>query len=135
MSFTFASQAEPASDEELGELAEVSGQILPETYLSLLKYSNGGEWPIAVEPFEFMLFDVRTVIGNLIGTDFTEVFPDCVPIGGDGMSEYVALDFATKPVRVVAIDATDEDPEASLYPVAATFEEFVAFIGRDPEES
>ena len=62
------------------------------------------------------------------------ILPDCVPIGGDGMSEYVALDFATKPARVVAIDATDEDPEASLYPVAATFEEFVALIGREPEE-
>ncbi|MAK60186.1 MAG: hypothetical protein CMK09_04330 [Ponticaulis sp.] len=135
MAFSFEAQKPPASDEALGELTDTFGHILPESYLALLKYSNGGEWSLAVEPFDFVLFEVPIVIGNLRGTDFTEVFPDCLPIGGDGMTEYIALDFSIKPARVVAIDATEDDPETAIYPVSASIEEFISLIGTEPEES
>lgn len=136
MKLPFSSQNKPAEDDEIAALKEVAGFPLPSSYIALLQYSNGGEWPIPVSPFSFLLFEVDAVIGNMQGTDFTEVYPDCVPIGGDGMSEYVALDFSEDgPPRVVAIDAMEDDRSEALYPVANSFEAFLALIGQESEEA
>lgn len=131
----FDSQNPPATDEEIETLEEVAGLSLPPIYQALLKYSNGGEWPIEIPPFIFVMFDVDTVIGNLTGTDFAQVYPDCLPIGGDGMTEYIALDFSGggEP-RVVAIDATESDLAEALYLMTDTLDEFVKSIGREFEE-
>ncbi len=135
MKLPFDSQTPPATDEEIETLKSVSPHELPPVYLALLKYTNGGEWPINVAPFVFVMFDTDTVVGNLTGTDFGEVYPDCVPIGGDGMSEYIALDFSEPgPPRIVAIDATEEDQSSALYPVKNSLEEFIRIIGQEPED-
>lgn len=131
MSFAFDCQAEGASEEELEELQELCEGILPDEYLSLLAYSNGGEWSLPVMPHCFVLFEVKTVIGNLVGTDFTEVFPNCVPIGGDGMTDYVALRFRGEKIDIVGIDATEDDVDTATYPIASSFADLMAMVGRE----
>lgn len=134
MKLPFDRQNPPATDEDIETLKSVSPHELPPVYLALLKYTNGGEWPISMAPFTFVMFETNVVVGNLTGTDFGEVYPHCVPIGGDGMSEYIALDFSEPgPPRVVAIDATEEDQSSALYPVTNTLEEFIREIGKEPE--
>lgn len=131
----FDSQHPSATDEEIETLEEVAGLTLPPVYQALLKYSNGGEWPIDISPFIFVMFNVDTVIGNLTGTDFTEAYPGCLPIGGDGMTDYIALDFSGggEP-RVVAIDATENNPAEALYLMTETLDEFVKSIGCELED-
>lgn len=136
MKLPFDAQNPPASDEDIENLEEVMGGSVPPVYALLLRYSNGGEWPIDVEPFTFVMFDVDTIINNLTGTDFTDAFPGFMPIGGDGMSEYIALDLNGEDEaspRVVAIDALEEEAEAAIYPVADTIEAFAAHIGKQAE--
>lgn len=136
MKLPFDAQNPPASDEDIERLEEVMGLPVPPVYALLLRYSNGGEWPIDLEPFTFVMFDVDTIITNLTGTDFTEAYPGFLPIGGDGMSEYIALDLNLEDEagpRVVAIDALEENPETAIYPVADTVEAFAAHIGKQAE--
>ncbi len=141
MKLPFESQSPSASEEEIEALEEAVGITLPPIYKALLTYSNGGEWPLDISPFTFYMFDVDTVIGNLTGTDFTEAFPDCLPIGGDGMSEYIALAFTSEDDEVeedplvVAIDAMADNAKDALYPVAKSLSEFVRHIGKEYEEN
>lgn len=46
---------EPASVEAIGALRDAAGAALPPEYLQLLAFSNGGEGPLAVQPWNFCL--------------------------------------------------------------------------------
>ncbi|HBH89511.1 SMI1/KNR4 family protein [Ponticaulis sp.] len=135
MTYTFDAQNPPVDDGEITALEELLDAPLPENYKALLKYSHGGEWPIPVAPYDFVMFEVDTVIGNLTATDFAEAFPGLLPIGGDGMSDYIALDFTGGgAAKVVGVDAVESAPEDAVYPIAETLEAFLEMVGQAPEE-
>lgn len=134
MTFSFTAQKSPATEAELAPLISATEFVLPDRYLYLLRHSHGGEWPLPVWPFTLDLFTVDTIIRNLTATDFGEVYPDFLPIGGDGMSAYICLDFReTSGPAVVAIDASEDDNPNAAERLADTFDAFVTLIGRSAD--
>ena len=135
MHHNFERQNPPVDDSEITALEELLDAPLPANYKGLLMYSHGGEWPIPVAPYDFVMFEVDTVIGNLTATDFAEAFPGLLPIGGDGMSDYIALDFTGGgAAKVVGVDAVESAPEDAVYQIAETLEAFLEMVGQAPEE-
>ena len=124
--------AKGASDEAIERLTAVAPVPLPESYLSLLKFSNGGEGPLPVEPCCLRLDSAEVVVQTELDGTFHEFFPGLFVIGGNGGGEVVAFDFRSgPPYRLVFFDMTNIDLPESVLPLADTFDEALHFIGRE----
>jgi len=121
-----------ASSEAIEKLKAICGIQLPTEYLDLLRYSNGGEGPIPVNPFNFCLDSAETVTNNLTEKTFEEFFPGFLVIGGSGGGELIALDLRNLTKKqVVALDATNSDIDESRMLIAETFTDFLDLIGKE----
>lgn len=125
---------EGASAEALARLKSCAAAPLPESYLALLAHSNGGEGPLAVQPFYFQLDPAETVAAGVEAGALEEFFPGFLMIGSNGGGEFVALDLRKpSPWPVVAIDMTNADLEESVLPIADDFDAFFALVGIESE--
>ena len=121
-----------ASPEAIAQLRAVAPVDLPQSYLSFLTFSNGGEGPLAVQPFCLCLYPAEEVIQIEREGTFREFFPGLFVIGGNGGGEAVALDLrGSEPYRLVAFDMTNIDLSESILPIAPSFDAALPLIGRD----
>lgn len=122
-----------APPEELAQLRESAPESLPSQYLDLLAFSNGGEGPLAVNPF-YLQLDPATVVADTIrsenhGQDDLEGF---LIIGSNGGGEYVAFDTrGGTPWPIVAIDMVAGGDSAMV--IAPDFDAFYDRIGLEAE--
>lgn len=127
--------ADGASADALSDLRDAAQVPLPARYLDLLAFSNGGEGPLPVQPFNFCLYSAEEAAQIEREGTFKECFPGLFVIGGDGCGEAVALDLrAAEPWPVVAFDMTNIDPDESVRPIAPDFDAFVGLIGVSADE-
>jgi hypothetical protein len=122
--------ASAASATALADLRSVAPARLPATYLELLAFSNGGEGPLPVAPFNLCLYSAEDVIEIERECSYREFFPGLFVIGGSGGGEAIALDVrGAEPWPVVYFDTTNIDLQESVQPLAPDFDSFITMIG------
>lgn len=121
-----------ASAEELAALIAAAPVALPESYLQLLRATNGGEGPLPVQPLWLVLYPAKEVAQIQREATFKEFFPGFFVIGGNGGGEAVAFDLrAPSSMPVVAFDMTNIDLTESVRPLAASFDGLLDLMGQD----
>ena len=124
-----------ASNEELRALQDGLSIELPASYLALLAQTNGGEGPLAVQPYHFALDEAAYVLGTAQSDRLEEFFPGFLVFGSNGGTAYIALDRrGVPPWPVVAIDMTNIDLQESVLAVAPSFDEFLELVGIESSE-
>jgi hypothetical protein len=127
--------AHAASATALADLRRVAPAGLPATYLELLAFSNGGEGPLPVDPFNLCLYSAEEGIEIERQGSYREFFPEFFVIGGSGGGEAIALDVReAEPWPVVYFDTTNIDLQESVQPLAPDFDSFIAMIGLPGDE-
>lgn len=121
-----------ASLKEMDALRRASPVELPESYFQLLAFSNGGEGPLSVEPFYFVLDELQYTVDGIAQNRYEEFFPGFVVFGSNGGGAYVAFDIrGSAPWPIVHIDMCNIDLEESVWPLAKDFDLFLLLIGVD----
>lgn len=121
-----------ACETEIEELCNAAPCRLPASYLSLLRTTNGGEGPLAHQPYYLQLDSAKSVTEAATSKRYEEFFPGFLVIGSSGGGDFIALDARTPgPLAVVAIDMTNIDLDESALPIASDFEAFIDLIGID----
>lgn len=124
-----------ASTEALAALRNTVGVGLPDEYFDLLAFSNGGEGPLPVPPYNFCLDSAEDAARLKREKTYDESFPGFFVIGGNGSGEYIAFDLrGSEPRRVVALDMTNIDLDESVQPIAPNFSAFLTLVGLDEPE-
>lgn len=119
-----------ASPEALDALRSGAGVELPKEYLDLLAFSNGGEGPLPVSPYNFCLDSVEDALKYRAGKTYEEFSPGFFIFGSSGGGDYIAFDIrAHKPWPVVAIDMTNINLRESVEFIANDFGSFLALVG------
>lgn len=124
-----------ASEAAIEQLCRAVPCQLPASYLELLRMTNGGEGPLARQPFYLQLDSAEAVAEAATSKRHEEFFPGFVVIGSNGGGEFIALD-ARKPgtLPVVAIDMTNIDLDESVLPIASDFVAFIDLIGIEAQD-
>ncbi len=119
-----------ASKAELQALQDGVSVELPESYIALLALSNGGEGPLAVQPYYFALDEADYVLRTAQSGRLEEFFPGFLVFGSNGGGEYIALDAREQsPWPVVALDMTNGDLDDTVLAVAPNFDAFLELVG------
>ena len=122
-----------ATDDELSSLVNHVDFELPQKYLELLKFSNGGEGPLSVQPFNFVLDNIEDTISMFSSEHYRNLYHGYFIFGGNGAGELMALKIRTG--EIISFDSTNSDlEEASLF-VSKCFDEFVNYIGIEDEQT
>lgn len=119
-----------ASDDALAALRAVAPPVLPDEYYQLLTFSNGGEGPLPVGPFNFVL-DSAEVTADPKQVLFNEqIAPDLFVFGSNGAGGLVAFDLRgnSPPWPIVCFDGIA--PEESVERIADSLKGFVSLIGK-----
>jgi hypothetical protein len=113
-----------------------AGVELPNEYLDLLAFSNGGAGPISVSPYYFCLNSAEDATSYKIAKTYEEFFSGFFIFGTSGGGDYIAFDLrGSKPWPVVAIDMTNIDLSESVEPVVKDFSSFIALIGMEKADA
>lgn len=117
-----------ATEASLARLAAASPITLPNEYLRFLAYSDGGEGPLAVQPYYFQIDPAEEAALALEDRRHAEFFPGFIIIGSNGGGEYVALDVrGSSPWPVIMIDMVAGPESAQV--IAPHFEAFMDLVG------
>ena len=101
---------------------------MPEEYLELLRFSNGGEGDLALLPLLFVLFDVDEVLKMLSDRFYRDEFHDFLSFGGNGGLEQIAFALRKgEPYPIVMIDLIAGSESA--VEIAPDMAQFVEAIG------
>lgn len=104
----------------------------PESYLSFLSFSNGGEGPLPEQPLWICLYSADEVMEVELSGIFKADFSEMRVIGDNGSRERVAFDFrGGETLPVVYFDMTNTDLETSVREIAVSFDALIDLIGRD----
>ncbi|MGA3126835.1 MAG: SMI1/KNR4 family protein [Candidatus Korobacteraceae bacterium] len=123
----------PASASDLAFLESRAKAQLPPEYVDLLRFSNGGDGPLAFSPFWLQLYSVSDCV-ELCHTGWVmKEFPDFMFFGSNGAGESFAFDLrAGPPWSIVTIDQIAG--ESSAIQVAPDMKTFIQGIGRESEQ-
>jgi hypothetical protein len=122
---------EGASEEAIARLSGIAPLELPNSYLALLRFSNGGEGPLPIDPWNFSLDSAELAADTEESGKLKEFFPHLFVIGTSGGGDAIALDAsAPAPQPVVQFDMTNCNLEESVRKLARHFDAFLDLIGR-----
>ncbi len=121
----------PAGSEVIQETITKLGVQLPEDYITLLGYSNGGEGELGVEPGWFYLWSVEKLLEYNKGYNVEESVPGFIGFGSNGGGEMLAFDMrGEKPWNVVMIPFIGMKSEEVIL-IADDFNKFVRYMGKE----
>jgi hypothetical protein len=127
-------KTEGASEEAISRLSAAAPIALPTTYLMLLRYSNGGEGPLPIDPWNFCLDTAEAAADTEENGRLKEFFPNFFVLGTSGGGEAVALDAnLPAPHPVVQFDMTNCNLAESVRSLAPDFDSFLKLVGRSAE--
>ena len=125
-----------ASSQAIQKLVACVGSELPNEYFDLLRYSNGGEGPLPLSPYNFCLDSAEDAAQSKIAKMHKEFFPGFFVFGTNGGGEYIAFDLrGSSPWPIVAIDMTNIDLAESVQFIAPDFPSFLEFVGLEAYET
>jgi SMI1 / KNR4 family (SUKH-1) len=123
-----------ATETAIKRLCKAAPRPLPDSYLSLLKKTNGGEGPLARQPYFLQLDSAETVTDTALNKRHEEYFPEFFMIGSNGGGEFIAMDMRELgQMPIVAVDMTNINLEESVLPIAPDFDIFIELIGVEAE--
>jgi hypothetical protein len=125
----------PATDAAIEALSANCDFKLPEEYLFFLRYSNGGEGFLCIEPWYFQLWSAEEDIEYNRGYNVEEFLPGWFAIGSSGGGEMLAIrkrDGSPCPVYMVPFIPMEE---SDAIQIAHDFEMFAMALGRDAAEA
>ena len=121
---------EPAKHESIKSLVANVGKDLPSEYLALLRYSDGGEGNLDIDPGWLQLWSSEEVLEHNRGYEIAENMPGFFGFGSSGGGELLAFDTRFgKPWKVVMIPFIPMSAKEAIV-TAKDFEEFIQAIGR-----
>ena len=121
---------EPAKLESIQKLVDNAGKELPEEYLALLRYSDGGDGVLGLEPGWLQLWSSTDVLENNKDYEIEEYIPGFFGFGSSGGGELLAFDTRRgKPWKIVMIPFVPMSAELAIV-IAQDCEEFIRAIGR-----
>lgn len=124
-----------ATVEELSHVRAAAPKGLPERYLDLLAFSNGGEGSSGIQPFHLQLDSADVVVETINGANhgLAELHGFMI-FGSNGGGEYLAFDTrGVGPWPIVMIDMVAGVDSAEV--VAPDFESFYNRIGVEAEDA
>ena len=118
-----------ASAQNIEDLRIAAPNELPESYLALLSFSDGGEGPLSVQPYNLVLDPAQEVTARISNGNYGQPeFDGFLIFGGNGGGEYLAFDMQVRaPWPVVSIDMIGGRDTAEV--VARDFDSFIELIG------
>lgn len=117
-----------ATSADISLLESRARAALPQVYLELLRFSNGGEGPLALPPRWFQLYSVTDCIELCHSGSVLQEFPDFMFFGSNGGLESIAFDLREGPPwPIVALDQIAGISSAQR--IAANMSEFIQAIG------
>lgn len=125
----------PATDAAIDALTAHCDFNLPMEYLSFLRYSNGGEGFLCIEPWYFQLSSAEEVVAYNQGYKVDEFLPGWFAIGSNGGGEMLAIrkqDGSPCPVYMVPFIPMEESDAVQI---THDFEMFAMALGRDGGEA
>jgi hypothetical protein len=118
----------PASEEDLKKLRRAFQAPLPDGYVELLRFSNGGEGELGAAPGWFAPWPAADVMHFNRIYEVPERLPGLIGFGSNGAAEMFAFDTRRKqPWPVLAIPFVADDVEQATW-VAKDFDAFLALI-------
>jgi hypothetical protein len=120
----------PASEAAIRALVASCDFRLPDEYLSFLRYSNGGEGSLCLEPWWFRICPAEEVLAYNQGYSVEEFLPGFFAIGSSGGGEMLVLrkrDGSPCPIYMVPFIMAERD----VVQIAHDFEMFALALGRD----
>ena len=118
-----------AAQEVLSRLQVVAPNGLPQRYLDLLAFSDGGEGPLPIQPLYLCLDAARTVVDAIESENHGQAdLQGFLIFGSNGGGEYIAFDtrdLAPWPVVMIDMVAGGNSAEA----IAPDFNAFCDQIG------
>lgn len=122
-------RAPPASEAAIQKLLVDCGLNLPRAYLDHLRWSNGGEGDLALEPGWVCFWSTEEVVESNIDYEVAEYLPGFFGFGSNGGGELLAFKVeASEPWPIYMVPFVPMEKEAA-YIIAKNFEEFSAAVG------
>ncbi|MCA1575903.1 MAG: SMI1/KNR4 family protein [Acidobacteria bacterium] len=119
----------PADESAIQALVEQSGLELPQDYLAFLRFSNGGDGHLGVEPGWFQIWPAEEVVEANRDLDLEEELPGFFGFGGNGGGEMFAFDMrGTQPWPIVMVPYNPLEPEFAIK-IADNFLAFADAMG------
>jgi len=122
-----------ASEQDISELRKVLPFEPPAEYLDFLRFSNGGEGELALDPLWFQLFEVAFAIKLWQDRNYRNEYPDYFIFGSNGGLESIAFDMSqAEPWPIVAVDCIAGLDSANK--IAENVHAFIQKVGLHAEE-
>ena len=122
---------EPAKPESIQKLIGSAGKELPKEYIALLRYSDGGEGRLGIQPGWLKLWSAADVLECNKGYKIEEYLPGFFGFGSSAGGELLAFDTqGGKPWKIVMIPFIFTSAKEAVV-IAKDLEEFILAIGRD----
>jgi len=123
-----------ATAADLTQLRAAAPPDLPRRYVDLLAFSDGGEGPLPISPYNLCLDPASTVIATIEHRNHGQAdLEGFLVFGGNGGGEYLAFDIrGASPWPVVQIDMVVGGDSAEV--VAPDFDTFIDLIGIEAAE-
>jgi hypothetical protein len=121
-------KAEGASEQEIASLLKVLPFKPPDEYLEFLRFSNGGEGELELDPCWFQLFEVAIAIQLWQDQSYRDPYPDLFFFGSNGGMESIAFDMSQpEPWPIVMID--DVAGIESARQISLNIQSFIQKVG------
>lgn len=117
-----------ATVDALAELRAVAPPGLPQSYFDLLALNDGGEGPLAIQPFSFVLLSASQAAESWRDDWRRGSLPGLFEIVSNGAGEAIAFDLA-RPDRVVMFDTCNGDLDESVVELAPDLQRFLEHVG------
>jgi hypothetical protein len=121
----------PAKTNEITKLIKQVKNNLPKEYIELLKFSNGGEGELQIEPGWFQLWKANEVINKNKVYEIDKYLPGYFGFGSSGGGELLAIKTTSsgKQKSVVMVPFIPMEEKEAIV-IADSFAQFIASIGK-----
>jgi hypothetical protein len=119
----------PASESSLQDLRKRAPAGLPDAYFMLLRFSNGGEGDLGIEPGWFCPWPADEVLKRNRDNEIADNMPGLFGFGSNGAGELIAFDLRHGPPWPVVMAPFIGMEPATVIRIAADFDEFLSRVG------
>jgi hypothetical protein len=121
-----------AAEEAIQNLVSNAGVELPTDYLDFLRFANGGEGDLGIQPWYFQVWAAEEAIANNRSYNIPEFLPGFFGFGSSGGGEVLAFDVRREGERRVFMIPMIPMSESEAEEIAPDCETFAMVCGLPP---